>query len=80
MKKRTILVILSNRLDPRQTARFWEVDCDDQGNILKERKLRARPRQPRYDEVWENDDGKTAMSSCNRFKRRYRHPLQKPAS
>ena len=77
--KRKILVILSNRLNRLQPARFVEIECDEEGNILKEKQLRVEPRQPRFDEVWENDDGKTAMSSCNSFKRRYRHALQKPA-
>ena len=77
--KRKILVILSNRLNRLQPARFVEIECDEEGNILKEKQLRVEPRQPRFDEVWENDDGKTSMSSCNSFKRRYRHPLQKPA-
>ena len=77
--KRKILVILSNRLNRLQPARFVEIECDEEGNILKEKQLRAEPRQPRFDEVWENDNGKTSMSSCNSFKRRYRHPLQKPA-
>ena len=77
--KRKILVILSNRLNRLQPARFVEIECDEEGNILEEKQLRAEPRQPRFDEVWENDDGKTAMSSCNSFKRRYRHALQKPA-
>ena len=75
--KRKILVILSNRLDRSQKSRFVELDCDDKGNILKERSLRRAPRQPRYHEVWENDDGKTALSSCYRLKRKYRHPLEK---
>jgi hypothetical protein len=76
--KRKILVILSNRLNRNQKVRFVEIDCDDKGNILKEHALRGQPRQARYDEVWENDDGKTAISSCNRFKRKYRHALEKP--
>ena len=76
--KRKILVILSNRLDRNQKVRFVEIDCDDKGSILKETPLRAQPREPRFDEIWENDDGKTAISSCNRFKRKYRHPLEKP--
>jgi hypothetical protein len=76
--KRKILVILSNRLNRNQKVRFVEIDCDDKGNILKEHLLRGQPREPRYDEVWENDDGKTAISSCNRFKRKYRHALEKP--
>ena len=78
--KRKVLVILSNRLNRSQKVRYVEIDCDDKGNIHKELPLRAQPRQPRYDEVWENDDGKTAISSCNSFKRKYRHPLEKPKS
>ena len=76
--KRTVLVILSNRLNHFQKPRFIEVRCDEQGNILKQRALRSRPREPRFDEVWENDDGKTDFSSCHSFKRKYGHRLQKP--
>lgn len=79
-KQRKILVILSNRLNRFQKVRFFEVDCDDKGNILKEKPLRGEPREARFDEVWENDDGKTEMSSCNRFKRKYRHKLEKRAA
>ncbi len=75
-RKRKILVILSNRLNPSQKVRFVELDCDDKGNIFKEQMLRGQPREPRYDEVWENDDGKTSFSSCTRFKRKYRHSLE----
>ena len=75
--KRKILVILSNRLNRNQKVRFLEVTCDDKGNILGERALRGEPRQPTFDEVWENDDGKTEISSCNSFKRKYRHKLEK---
>lgn len=78
--KRKILVILSNRLNRSQKARFIELDCDEKGNILKERPLRSQPREPRFDEIWENDDGKTSMSSCHRFKRKYRHALEKRKS
>lgn len=77
--KRKILVILSNRLNPRQKIRFVELDCDDKGNIFREHPLRGQPRRPLYEEVWENEDGKTSVSSCTRFKRRYRHPLEKAA-
>ena len=77
IKKRTILVILSNRVSRSQKARFIEIECDDKGNIHKETPLRGQPRNACYDEVWENDDGKTAISSCNSFKRKYRHPLEK---
>jgi hypothetical protein len=70
-------VILSNRLDRNQKVRFFEVDADNKGNIHKETKLRSEPKKAAYDEVWENDDGKTEMSSCNRFKRKYRHKLER---
>ncbi len=76
--KRKVLVILSNRLNRSQPARFIEVDCDKDGNILRERRLRGQPRAPRYHEVWENDDGKTDFVSCHRFKRKYGHALEKP--
>ncbi|MDA1277268.1 MAG: hypothetical protein O2960_24930 [Verrucomicrobia bacterium] len=75
--KRKILIILSNRLNLSQKPRFVALDCDEEGNILKEQPLRGEPRDARFEEVWENDDGKTSFSSCNRFKRRYRHPLEK---
>ncbi|HNQ89598.1 MAG TPA: hypothetical protein PKM73_13350 [Verrucomicrobiota bacterium] len=75
--RRTVLVILSNRLDRNQKIRYFEVSCDNEGRILGEKSLRAPPREPRFDEVWENDDGKTSMASCNRFKRKYRHPLER---
>ena len=77
--KRKVLVILSNRLAPMQKCRWLELDCDEKGNILKERPLRAQPREPRYHEVWENDEGKTEFASCFRFKRKYGHKLQKAA-
>jgi hypothetical protein len=77
-KNRKVLVILSNRLNRSQKIRFVEIDCDDKGTILKEQPLRSQPREPRFDEVWENDDGKTSISSCNSFKRKYRHALEKP--
>jgi hypothetical protein len=76
--KRTVLVILSNRLNRSQKPRFIEVRCDEEGNILKQRALRAQPREARFDEVWENDDGKTDFASCHSFKRKYGHALQKP--
>jgi hypothetical protein len=77
--KRKILVILSNRVAPARKPRFLELECDESGSILKERKLRTQPREPRYHEVWENDEGRTEFASCFRFKRRYGHKLQKPA-
>ncbi len=78
--KRKILVILSNRLNRNQKVRYLELDCDDKGNILKEHPLRSEPRESRFDEVWENDEGKPDMSTCHRFKRKYRHKLEKKAS
>jgi hypothetical protein len=75
--KRKVLVILSNRLNRLQKPRFIEVDCDEEGNILKEHALRSQPREPRYHEVWENDNGKTDFASCHSFKRKYGHPLEK---
>ena len=76
--KRKILVMLSNRLNRMQKVRYLELDADDKGNILKQRPLRSQPREARFDEVWENDEGKPDMSTCHRFKRKYRHPLEKP--
>ncbi len=76
--KRKVLVILSNRLNRLQAPRYVEVDCDDKGNILKEHRLRGLPKTASYDEVWENDDGKPDMSFCRSFKKKYRHPLEKP--
>ena len=78
-KKRKILVILSNRLSPLQKPRWLELDTDEKGNIYKQNPLRAQPREARFDEVWENDEGKTEFESCFRFKRRYGHKLQKAA-
>jgi hypothetical protein len=77
---RKILVILSNRVDRNGKKRFLELDADEKGNILKEKPLRSEPRKPLFDEVWENDEGKTDMASCNRFSRKYRHWLEKPKS
>jgi hypothetical protein len=76
--KRTVLVILSNRLNRNQKVRYFEVECDDKGDILTERPLRGEPKAARFDEVWENDDGKDTMAATHRFKRKYRHKLEKP--
>jgi hypothetical protein len=75
--KRKILVILSNRVNLSQVPRFVDVLADDKGTILEEKVLRRRPRAADYDEVWENDEGRTELSSCTRFKHKYNHPLQK---
>jgi hypothetical protein len=74
---RKILLILSNRWNRSQKLRFVELNADNKGNVLKERPLRGQPRKPAYDEVWENDQGKTSWAACNRFRRRYPHPLEK---
>ncbi len=76
--KRKVLVILSNRFNPSQKPRYLEVVSRKDGTILEQRTLRAKPRQPIYDEVWENDEGKQSLDSCARMKRKYTHPLQKP--
>ena len=76
--KRKILVILSNRWNRNQKPRFLELDCDAEGNIHRQRPLRSQPQEPRFHEVWENDEGRTEFASCFRFKRKYTHKLQKP--
>lgn len=75
--RRKVLVILSNRLDRNQTVRYFELECDDKGNILEQKTLRRAPGEARFAEVWENDDGKTDIDSCRSFKRKYRHPLER---
>ncbi len=75
--KRKVLVILSNQYNRTQKARFIELDCDEEGNIHKERPLRAQPTKAQYDEVWENNEGRTEFASCHRFQRHYRHKLEK---
>ncbi len=75
---RKVLVILSNRWNRLQTPHFLELECDAEGNIHKQRRLRAQPRKPGYDEVWDNDEGRTDFNACHRFKRQYGHKLQKP--
>jgi hypothetical protein len=76
--KRKILVILSNRFNRNQKPRYLEVEADAKGTILKEKPLRREPREAVFDEVWENNDGKLDMASCNRFSRKYPHRLEKP--
>jgi hypothetical protein len=75
--KRKVLVILSNRWNRSQKAHFLELDCDKEGNIHKRRALRTQPKAARYDEVWENDEGRSDFDSCRRFSRKYGHKLQK---
>jgi hypothetical protein len=76
-KLRRVLVILSNRLNRLQKPRFLEIECDESGGIHSETPLRSEPREARFDEVWENDQGKTDFASCHRFSRKYGHKLQK---
>jgi hypothetical protein len=76
--KRTVLVILSNRLNRNQKVRYLELKCDDKGNVLKETPLRGEPKEARFNEVWQNDEGKDTFAACHRFKRHYRHKLEKP--
>lgn len=77
-KRRTVLVILRNRLAPLQPARYVEIECKPDGTITREQVLRAEPKTPRFDEVWINDEGKRSVADCTRFKRHYRHKLEKP--
>ena len=74
------MIILSNRLSPTQKPRWLELDSDEKGNIHKQHPLHAQPKAARYDEVWENDEGKTEFAACFRFKRKYGHKLQKRAA
>ena len=75
--KRKILVILSNRWNRNQKPVFLELDSDEEGNIHKQKVLRSQPREPRFHEVWENDEGRRDFNACHRFKRKYGHKLQK---
>ena len=75
---RKILVILTNRWDRNQKPRYIELEADSKGTVVSETPRRTVPRQPIYAEVWENDEGKTQWAECNRFRRRYPHPLEEP--
>ena len=75
--KRKILIILKNRWNRSQAPHYIELDCDAEGNIHREHPLRREPREPLYDEVWENDEGRSEFASCHRFQRLYTHKLQK---
>lgn len=76
--KRKILVILFNRWDRNQQPRLLDLECDAKGTILRQRQLSRMPAQPRFDEVWENDEGRTDFASCHKFRRKYVHKLLKP--
>jgi len=76
-KLRTVLIILSNRFAPLASPRHLELEVTEDGSILRETPLRGKPREARFDEVWVNDEGRKTMVDCNRFKRVYRHALEK---
>lgn len=76
---RRVLAILSNRFLPGSQPRYFEMLCESDGSILEERQLDAEPEEAIYDEVWENDEGRTDLDSCHRIKRQYRHRLLKRA-
>lgn len=76
---RTVLVILSNRFNRVQAAKYFQLVCEADGTVLEENELPEAPDKAIYDEVWENDEGKTSMDSCRSMKRKYDHALQKPA-
>ena len=69
--------MLSNRFNRSQKPKVFELKCDDEGNILKQKPLRAVPAESRFDEVWENNEGKTSMDACHSFSRKYGHKLQR---
>lgn len=84
MKKKTetkpvrrVLVILTNRFTPLKPGVFVEVECNPKGDILSEKTLKKEPKEPVYDEVWINDEGKKSLSDCTSFKRVYRHKLER---
>lgn len=72
---RTVLVMLTNRVNRNQRPRYFELSCKPDGTILKERLLRGKPAKASYDEIWMNDDGKQSIDDCTRMVRVYKHPL-----
>lgn len=78
---RKVLVIMTNRFTPTAPGKCVELECAPDGSIHKETALRREPKEPNYDEVWVNDEGKKNINDCTRFKRIYRHALElKPAA
>lgn len=75
---RKVLVVLTNRFQRAAKPKWFELECQEDGSIVSEIQLKGQPRKAVYDEVWENDDGKTSIDSCTRMSRKYTHPLQKP--
>jgi hypothetical protein len=78
-ERRRVLVILKNRFTPTKPGHYVELECAPDGAIHKEKVLRREPKQPAYDEVWVNDEGKRSINDCTRFKRIYRHALERQA-
>ena len=76
---RTILVILSNRFNRTAAPLYFEIDCEDNGDILDERLLPEAPESAGYAEVWENDEGRSSIDDCVRMRRHYKHKYLKPA-
>ena len=74
---RKILIILSDRLNRQKKTRHFELLCKPDGTILKETLLKRLPAKPRYEEVWQNEEGKPSLARCTRMSRMYRHPLEK---
>ena len=65
-------------LESRTEAPVPGNQCDEQGSVLSERKLRSEPRKAVYDEVWQNNEGKMDFAASHKFSRLYGHKLQKP--
>ena len=72
---RTVLVMLTNRVNRNQRPRCFELSCKPNGPILKERLLRRQPAKASYDEIWTNDEGRQSIDDCTRMVRVYKHPL-----
>ncbi len=74
-KKRLVLIILSNRLHFHAKKHFIELTCNREGDIASQRRLPRAPTKARFDEVWENDEGRSDFDSCHSFKKKYTHKL-----
>ena len=77
-KARKILCILSDRLNRQKKPIHLELLCKPDGSILKETRLTRLPDEPCYEEVWQNDDGKSSLDTCTSMSRMYRHALELP--
>jgi len=76
--KRKVLIILSNRLNRNQKARFIELDCDEEGNILKSTRCAASHVSRATTKSGRTTTAKTDFASCHSFKRKYGHALESP--